>query len=475
MQRYQPIVGGTCRKASTVEPVLDKYTGEPIAEVELANPDMVDEALETGYQARRQMAVLPAHKRCDIIRKAREILKERRDHLALIIAREAGKPMKYAAGEVDRCLENLDFAAGEALRIHGETLPVDASTAGEGRSGYFARYPIGVVAAISPFNFPLNLAAHKIAPSIAAGCPVILKPAGLTPLSGIELVQAFVEAGVPEGAISVLPGPGSTVGNMMITDPRVAKVSFTGSREVGTHIIRTAGLKKVTMELGSNSGVLIDGDTTRLDQAVSRCVTGAYYNQGQVCISVQRVFVHKDCYAEFLDKFVTGTRRLVVGDPRHMETDVGPMISEAEAIRAEEWIREAHEQGAKIALGGEREGNIIRPAVITDASPDMRVMKDELFAPAVVIHPVNSFDEGIRMLDDSDYGLQAGIYTDHVDRALTAADAINVGGVMINDIPAFRVDHMPYGGNKGSGLGREGARFAIEDMTTLRMVVFNRS
>ncbi len=475
MQRYQPIIGGTRRKANTVEPVLDKYTGEPIAEVELAHPDLVSDALEAAFQAREQMAKLPANVRCEIIRKAREILKEKREHLSLTIAREAGKPMKYAAGEVDRCLENLDFAAGEAQRIHGETLPVDASTAGEGRSGYFARYPIGVVAAISPFNFPLNLAAHKIAPAIAAGCPVILKPAGLTPVSGIELVQVFVDAGVPEGAISVLPGPGSTVGNMMVSDPRVAKVSFTGSREVGTHIIRTAGLKKVTMELGSNSGVLIDGDTTRLDQAVSSCVTGAYYNQGQVCISVQRIFVHESRYAEFLDKFVIEAQKLVVGDPRHAETDVGPMISEAEAIRAEEWIREAREQGAEIVLGGEREGTVIRPTVITNATSDMRVMKDELFAPAVVIHPVASFDEGIQMLNDSDYGLQAGIYTDHVDRALKAVDAVNVGGVMINDIPAFRVDHMPYGGNKGSGLGREGARFAIEDMTTLRMVVFNRS
>lgn len=475
MQRYQPIVAGTPRAGQQDEPVRDKYTGEPVAELETAGTELVSEALESAVEARERIGRLPAHQRCEIIRTAREILKERREQLALIIAREAGKPMKYARGEVDRCLENLDFAAGEAQRIHGQTLPLDASTAGVGRSGYFARYPIGVVAAISPFNFPLNLAAHKVAPAIAAGCPVILKPAGLTPLSGIELVRAFVEAGVPSGGISVLPGAGSTVGNALISDPRVAKVSFTGSREVGTHIIRTAGLKKVTMELGSNSGVLIDEDTARLDQAVSRCVTGAYYNQGQVCISVQRIFVHEKRVGEFLDKFLDETRKLVVGDPRNMETDVGPMISEAEAIRAEEWIQEARQQGAEVLVGGEREGTVIRPTVITGASPDMRVMKEELFAPAVVIHPVNSFEDGIRLLDDSEYGLQAGIYTDHVDRALNAVDAVNVGGVMINDIPAFRVDHMPYGGNKGSGLGREGARFAIEDMTTLRMVVFNRS
>lgn len=475
MQRYQPIVAGTPRAGQQDEPVRDKYTGEPVAELETAGTELVSEALESAVEARERIGRLPAHQRCEIIRTAREILKERREQLALIIAREAGKPMKYARGEVDRCLENLDFAAGEAQRIHGQTLPLDASMAGVGRSGYFARYPIGVVAAISPFNFPLNLAAHKVAPAIAAGCPVILKPAGLTPLSGIELVRAFVEAGVPSGGISVLPGAGSTVGNALISDPRVAKVSFTGSREVGTHIIRTAGLKKVTMELGSNSGVLIDEDTARLDQAVSRCVTGAYYNQGQVCISVQRIFVHEKRVGEFLDKFLHETRKLVVGDPRNMETDVGPMISEAEAIRAEEWIQEARQQGAEVLVGGEREGTVIRPTVITGASPDMRVMKEELFAPAVVIHPVNSFEDGIRLLDDSEYGLQAGIYTDHVDRALNAVDAVNVGGVMINDIPAFRVDHMPYGGNKGSGLGREGARFAIEDMTTLRMVVFNRS
>ncbi len=475
MKTYPLIIGGKTVNTPKKQSVTDKFTGTPFAEISIAGNSELDMALEAAAKAKIPMGRLPAHERSRIISDARNYLARKSDELAEIIAREAGKPLKYAKGEVSRCLENLGFAAEEAKRIHGETLPLDASTAGENRVGFYERFPIGVVAAISPFNFPLNLAAHKIAPAIAAGCPVILKPAGLTPISGIELVRAFVEAGVPAGAISVVPGPGSTVGEALVTDSRVAKVSFTGSRAVGTHITRVAGLKKVTMELGANSGVLVDEDCSRLDYSVKRCVLGAFYNQGQVCISVQRIFVHEKNISEFTDKFVTAIRKLIIGNPLDKATDIGPIISEPEQARIENWLAEAKEQGAEILTGGKREGNVLTPAVIVNAHPDMRIMKEELFAPAVVIHPVSSFEEGIHMLDNSDYGLQAGIFTDNVDKALDAIREINVGGIMINDIPAFRVDHMPYGGNKGSGLGREGAKFAIEDMTTLRMIVFNQN
>jgi len=475
MKTYPLILGGHMMETPKKQRVTDKFSGEKFAEVSLAGDEELEQALTAAEKAQGALAALPAHERSRLILDARDNLAAKKDKLAKIIAREAGKPLKYAGGEVARCLENLTFAAEEAKRIHGETLPLDASTAGENRTGFYERFPIGVVAAISPFNFPLNLAAHKVAPAIAAGCPVILKPAGLTPISGIELIRAFVEAGAPEGAVSVVPGPGSVVGEKLVTDPRIAKITFTGSRMVGTHITQVAGLKKVTMELGSNSGVVVDKDCSRMDYAVKRCVLGAFYNQGQVCISVQRIFVHEKNIAEFTEKFVAATENLVVGNPLDEATDVGPIISEPELARIENWLTEARKQGAEILIGGNRDGNVLTPAVIVNARPDMRIMKEELFAPAVIIHPVSSFEEGIRLLDDSSYGLQAGIFTDNVDKALNAVSRVNVGGVMINDIPAFRVDHMPYGGNKGSGLGREGAKFAIEDMTTLRMVVFNRN
>ena len=475
MENYPLLIGGEARFREPETPVTDKFDGTILGTVSTADHQDVDDAVNRAGQAMSTMACLPAHERCRIILKAREILEERKSRISEMIAREAGKPIRYASGEVDRCLENLAFAAGEALRIHGETVPVDASTAGDGRSGYFERFPIGAVAAISPFNFPLNLAAHKIAPAVAAGCPVILKPAGVTPISGYELVRAFLEAGIPEGGISLITGPGGTVGEALVKHPGISKVSFTGSRLVGEHITRVAGLKKITMELGSNSAVVVDADCSRLDYALDRCVLGAFYNQGQVCISVQRIFVHTDVYQDFVDGFVERARKLVTGNPLDPATEVGPMISEAEAIRAESWIQEAEKQGASIQIGGKRNGVMMEPTVITDAATDMRVMRDELFAPAVVIHRVDSFEQGLQLADDSAYGLQAGVFTDNIDRAQNAIRTLNVGGVIINDIPAFRVDQMPYGGNKGSGLGREGARFAIEDMTTLKMVVFNRN
>ncbi len=470
---YNLIIGGKEVKTDNMKKVFDKYSGEVIAEVSQADEKEVDDALNAAVKAKKVLADTPAHKRAEYIFKAVEIIKGKREFLGKLIAMEAGKPIKYALGEVDRCIENLTFAGEEAKRIHGETFPVDASKAGENRYGFYERFPIGVVVAISPFNFPLNLAAHKVGPAIAAGCPVILKPAGLTPLSGIELIKAFVEAGVPEGAVSVLAGSGSQVGEMLIKDKRVSKISFTGSREVGEHITKTAGLKKVTMELGSNSAVIVDEDVYDLGYAVKRCVLGAYYNQGQVCISVQRIYVHKNIYNEFLERFVSATEKQVIGNPLDEKIDVGPMISEAESIRVESWIDEAKNQGVNILTGGQREGVIYFPTVITDAEDSMRIVKDELFAPAVVIMPVDSFEEGVKRADNSAYGLQAGVFTKDVNKAINAFKNINVGGVMVNDIPSFRVDHMPYGGNKGSGLGREGAKFAIEDMTVLRACIFN--
>ncbi|MRR09629.1 aldehyde dehydrogenase family protein [bacterium] len=354
-------------------------------------------------------------------------------------------------------------------------MPLDAAASGAGKFGYYERHPVGVVAAISPFNFPLNLAAHKLGPAVAAGCPVILKPATATPLSGLALAQAFVQAGMPAGAISCLPGPGEVVGDALVADPRVAKVSFTGSRAVGERIVRQAGLKKVTMELGGNCGVAVDETVKDLSRAVQRCVFGAFYNQGQVCISVQRIFVHHAAFDRFLEEFLQETAKLRLGDPREPSTDIGPVISAAEAGRIMAVVAEAQARGARVLCGNARDGNVIAPTVLSATAPSMRIAREEVFGPVVMIEPVESFERGVARVEDSEYGLQAGVFTADLDRALAAVRAIDAGGIAINDVPTIRFDHMPYGGNKGSGLGREGARFAIEEMTAIRMVVFGRT
>ncbi len=467
------LIGGREACSERMLSVIDKYSGLAFEEVCAAGRAEVDQALAAAAAAKNEMADLPAHKRAEIIRKAASILWERRETLTKLIAREAGKPYRYAKAEVERTVENLEYCAEEAKRIHGETIPVDAGKSGEGRWGFYERFPIGIVAAISPFNFPLNLAAHKLGPAVAAGCPVILKPASATPLSGLELGRAFLEAGLPKGALSVLPGPGGEVGDALVTDPRVAKVSFTGSRAVGEGIIAKAGMKRVTLELGGNSAVVVDEDIDSLDYIVKRCTLGAFYNQGQVCISVQRIYVHRQHFREFLEKFTAAAKALRIGNPVEPDTDIGPMISEAEAQRVQSVVQEAIEGGAQALCGHERQGSIYKPTVVVDAQPDMKIVKEEIFGPVAVVLPVDSFEQGVSLADESAYGLQAGIFTANVDRALAAARRINVGGVMVNDFPSYRIDHMPYGGNKGSGLGREGARFAIEEMTTTRAVIFN--
>jgi len=450
--------------------VIDKYTGETIATVPVASKKTVEKAIAAAHAAFPSYSRLPAHKRFRILEKTSQLLAKHQDEIATIICREAGKAWKYSFGEVTRAIETFQFSAEEAKRVHGETIPMDASVAGEGRVGYYLRCPIGVVSAITPFNFPLNLVAHKVGPALAAGCTLVLKPASTTPLTAIRLGEILEEAGLPPGAMNVVVGPGGTVGEWMTTDPRVAKISFTGSPPVGEAIIRKAGLKKVTMELGNNSGTIIEPDAN-LDAAIPRCAVSAFANSGQVCISLQRLYVHKSIAKEFTKRFVETTAALKVGNPLDKDCEVGPMIDEAEAIRAEKWIREAVAEGAKVLIGGKREGRILYPTVLVNARPEMKVMCQEAFAPLVSIYEYDSFEDAVAMVEDSPYGLQAGVYTNDLRKAMYAIDRINVGGVMINDTSIFRVDHMPYGGNKLSGLGREGVRFAVEEMTSIKMVV----
>jgi len=451
-------------------PVIDKYTGETISNVPVASRETVEKAIAAAHAAFPSYSRLPAHRRFRILEKTSQLLANHQDEIATIICREAGKAWKYSVGEVQRAVETFQFSAEEAKRVHGETIPMDASVAGEGRMGFYLRCPVGVVSAITPFNFPLNLVAHKVGPALAAGCTLVLKPASTTPLTAIRLGEILEEAGLPPGVFNVVVGPGGTVGEWMTTDPRVAKISFTGSPPVGEAIIRKAGLKKVTMELGNNSGTIIEPDAN-LDAAIPRCAVSAFANSGQVCISLQRLYVHRSIAKEFTKRFVEITAKLKVGNPLDKDCDVGPMIDEAEAKRAESWIKEAVAEGAKVLVGGKREGRVLSPTVLVNARPEMKVMCQEAFAPLVSIYEYNSFEDAVAMVDDSPYGLQAGVYTNDLRKAMYAVDRINVGGVMINDTSIFRVDHMPYGGNKQSGLGREGVRFAVEEMTSIKMVV----
>ena len=468
---HRLLVGGKWVKDKETMPVLDKYTGETIGVVPVASKGTVEKAIAAAHAAFPEYSRMPAHKRFRILEKASQLLAKHQEEIAATICREAGKAWKYSIGEVARAVETFQFSAEEAKRIHGETVPMDASSAGEGRMGFYLRTPVGVVAAITPFNFPLNLVAHKVGPALAAGCTLVLKPASTTPLTAIRLGKILEEAGIPPGVFNVVVGSGGTVGEWLTVDPRVAKISFTGSPPVGEAILRKAGLKKVTMELGNNSGTILEPDTD-LDAAIPRCAVSAFANSGQVCISLQRLYVHKAIAKEFTKRFVEFTSKIKVGNPLEKDCEVGPMIDEAEAKRAESWIREAVGEGAKLLVGGKREGRILHPTVLSRVRPDMKVMCLEAFAPLVSIYEYERFEDAVAMVEDSPFGLQAGVYTNDIRKAFYAVDRINAGGVMINDTSIFRVDHMPYGGNKMSGLGREGVRFAIEEMTNIKMVMF---
>lgn len=473
---YKMYIGGRWVDSSDgkKQEVRSPFGKQLLGSVPLATKDDVDAAVKAAADAGPVMAKLAAFKRSEILRRTGELLRTSEREMAQIISAEVGKGLKFALAEVRRAAETFIFAAEEAKRIHGETVPMDAATGGLGRMGFWVRVPIGVVAAIAPFNFPLNLVAHKVAPAIAAGCTVILKPASTTPITAVKLVELLIEAGLPAGALNLITGGGSTVGMWLTQDPRVSKVSFTGSPAVGRTIIKNAGLKKVTMELGNNSATVIDKDAN-LDQAVPACITGSFANNGQVCISVQRIYVHRDVFDDFKTRFVEATQKLKIGDPQDESTDIGPLILENEAERVEAWVNEAVAQGAKVLTGGKREGGLIPPTVLENVSEEMKVVCEEVFAPVVSLIAYDDFDKALELVDHSQFGLQAGIFTNDLNKALRAVERLNVGGVIINDVPAYRVDHMPYGGNKDSGIGREGPRFAIEDMTTIKMVVIRNN
>lgn len=449
--------------------VKNKYSGVTLGAVAVAGRDQVDAAIAAAQRAAPVLAEMPAHRRAAILARAAQLIRERHDDLARTLAAEAGKALKYARAEVDRAGWTFQTASEEARRLHGETIPLDGLPAGEGYFGFYVRRPVGVIAAISPFNFPLNLVAHKVAPALAAGNTVVLKPATTTPISAVRLGEILLEAGLPPGAFNLVVGSGGTVGEWLVTDPRVAKVTFTGSPAVGRRITEIAGIKKITLELGNTSPVIVAPDAD-LAYAARRCAVGAYYNSGQVCISVQRIYSQRPVYEPFTESFVAASQAMVVGDPLDERVDVGPMIDVREAERIEAWVREAQAGGAQVLTGGKRDQAVYWPTVLTDVAPEMKVVAEEAFAPVASVIATDDFEEALRQADATEFGLQVGVFTRDIGRVLLAIRRLNFGGVIVNETPAFRVDHMPYGGNRQSGLGREGVRFAMEDMTNIQLV-----
>jgi glyceraldehyde-3-phosphate dehydrogenase (NADP+) len=428
-----------------------------------------EQAVNAAVAAFEHTKLLPAYERGRALREISDGIKARREEIGRILSLEAGKPIRDALVEVDRAVLTFRLGAEEAERMYGETIPLDLMPSSKGRMGITRRFPIGPVAAISPFNFPLNLAAHKLAPAIAAGCSIVLKPPSKDPLTMLTVAEIVDGVGLPAGAVSILPMT-RELGDRMVADDRFKLLSFTGSPSVGWRMKERAGKKKVVLELGGNAGVIID-KSADLDWAVKRCVVGAFAYAGQVCISVQRMYVHEDVREAFLEKFMAGVGALNVGDPSDPVTDVGPMVDAGQAARTQHWVDEAVQLGGRVVAGGHANGAFFEPTVLENVPIEAQVCSNEAFAPLVVVFPFTDFGAAIRQVNDSFFGLQTGVFTNNLTNAWQAFNELEVGGVIINDIPTYRIDHMPYGGVKDSGQGREGLRWSIEDMTELRIMV----
>ncbi|MGH9774935.1 MAG: aldehyde dehydrogenase family protein [Candidatus Acidiferrales bacterium] len=437
----------------------------------LAPEHLLEEAIEASVHAFETTRKMPAYERRRVLRGIAERISKEREELARLMALEAGKPMRTARGEVERAIFTFEVAAEEAGRAAGEYQALDWMSAAAGRSAILRRFPLGPIAAITPFNFPLNLVAHKLAPAIAAGCTMVLKPAPKTPFCALRLARMAEEAGWPKGALSVL-SLANTVAEQLVSDERIKLLTFTGSGTVGWELRSKAGKKRVALELGGNAGVIVHRDAN-LDYAAERVVQGGFSYAGQSCISVQRVFVERSVEKHFVEKAAAGVRKLKLGDPLDEKTDVGPMITEGAAKRAEAWIEEAVNGGAKLIAGGKRKGAYVEPTLLTHTTAKMKVNCEEVFAPVVTVTPYEDFGAAIRAINDSPWGLQAGVFTRDMKLLFQAYEELEVGGVMAGDVPTFRADQMPYGGTKDSGVGREGLRYAIEEMTEPRLLVLN--
>jgi acyl-CoA reductase-like NAD-dependent aldehyde dehydrogenase len=467
------VAGQWIDKPQTID-VLNPYDKSVIETVPRADKADVDRALASAVRGAQVMARLPGYERWKILKKAAELIGARSEELGQLISTEEGKVIAEGRLEANRAFETIMGSAEEAKRIHGEMVPLDAAPGGAGRIGMTLRVPCGVVVAISPFNFPLNLVCHKVGPALAAGNAAVLKPATDTPLSALKLTEILLEAGVPPEGIQCLTGSGGEIGDLLCADPRVRKITFTGSRDVGERICRTAGIKKVTMELGSNAPVIVMPDAN-LDRVAAAVAATGYANAGQVCISTQRVLTAGKVYGDFLDALKPKVDALTVGNQLDEKTKVGPMVREKEAVRVDEWVREAVGQGARLVTGGRRQGAIYAPTIVADVKPEMRISSDELFGPAVAVTPFDDIDQAIALANDTPYGLAAGIFTENLEWAWKFAREVQSGNLHINWGPQWRADLMPYGGLKESGFGKEGPAYAVLEMTELKMVVFHLS
>jgi glyceraldehyde-3-phosphate dehydrogenase (NADP+) len=466
------IIDGQQGRDSAVIEVYDPGNDDLVGTVPSANLDDVEQVLATASEASAIARNLPSHRRTSVLRQVAEELRSRHEDFAQVIAREGIKTIREARKEVTRCIETLRISAEEARRLGGETIAFDQMPGSENRFGYFKRLPVGVVVAITPYNDPLNLVAHKIGPAIAAGNAVILKPHSSTPLSASNLVELFDATELPHGVLQLITGPGAVIGDQLVSDPRVRMVSFTGGPDVGHRVLAQAGLKKISMELGSNCPSIVMGDAD-MELALEATVSGAFWAAGQNCLHVQRIFIQNDHFEEFSKRFVERTRRLTTGDKLDEATDMGPMINDAAVLKVSEFVRDAVDKGARILTGGECEGRYYQPTVLDKVSADCRISKEEVFGPVVALYPFDEVEEAIELANDVDYGLQAGVFTRDLATAHRIADALNCGGVMINDSSDYRIDAMPFGGTRGSGVGKEGVVHAIHEMTEAKTYCFN--
>jgi acyl-CoA reductase-like NAD-dependent aldehyde dehydrogenase len=466
---FPMLVGSDWVKTPQVRTIHLPYDGTPVAEVYDADAATLDRAIAAAQKGAKAMVDLTQYERAELLQHMRNLLERDAEEFARLVTLETGKTIREARTEVGRAQQTLAASADAARGLHGEVVPMEGAPGGKGRYAMTVREPLGVIAAITPFNFPLNLALHKIGPALAAGNSVVHKPSENTPLSALRLARLGMEAGVPEGAYNVVTGPGEETGRQIVNDLRIAMITFTGSPEVGREIRAAAGLRRVTLEMGSNSSVILEPDCD-LEMLVPRCVAAGYAIAGQVCISVQNIYVHESIAQDFTERFLAGVRALKIGHPMEESTDMASLISQAAAERVESWIQSAVARRARLLIGGARRGTVVEPAVLTDVAPDDAIVCKEAFGPLVVLHRYSRLEEAIDAVNASEYGLQAGICTRDIGRAFDAARKLRVGGVMVNDVPAFRVDLMPYGGTKISGVGREGPHYAVEEMTELKLI-----
>jgi len=471
METYKIYSGGEFLTSTNKLEVRNSFNNELIATTFLAGKEELEHSISAAHKIQKELKHLSSYKRYEILMTIAHSIEESKERLGKVLSLEACKPLKYAIGEIDRAIQTFIVAAEESKRLPKEYISLDWTKAGDHKEGLIKYFPIGLIVGIAPFNFPLNLAVHKIAPAIASGNPIILKPARSTPLSVLELAKIIDKTDLPKGAISILPMD-RLAGNQLVTDERFKMLSFTGSPKVGWKMKTEAGKKKIALELGGNAGVIVT-ESAYINNAVDRCLLGSFAYSGQVCIHVQRIYVHSNIFDEFISSFVEKVKSLKTGEPDNIDTDISCMIDQQNAIRVENWVNDSLTEGAELICGGKRKGTYYEPTVLTNTNPKMNVCSLEIFGPVVNIEKYEHFEEAVKEINNSEYGLQAGVFTNNIKEMNYAFDEIEAGGVMINEVPTFRVDHMPYGGIKNSGYGREGIKYAIHEMMEPRLLVKN--